>query len=262
MMTKDDWDQYAEKYKKNVQKFTNMFAKGAFISVDIPKDKKNIKLLDIATGPGTLALYAALNIKGDVLGIDYSSSMIEQLKITAYEQNLKNLKAEVMDGMNLTLENNFYDYVFSIFGVTYFSDPLKGLKEIYKVLKQNGTIIIAAIKPSYLHEIIKETNQIYYGKQFSSTNLPFSTNKDMTEILKQAGFNEIRIIDFYDEIEVENIDDIILKDHPMYSDIKKRLGEIEFHKYMEILNKIIKDKYPTLPGKIFGSALYGIAIKK
>lgn len=111
---------------------------------------KIIKILDIATGTGSLSIHAAKNIKGNILAIDYN----------IYEQNLKNINVEVMDGMNLKIENNLYDYVFSIFGVTLFTDPIKGLKEIYRVLKLNGIIIIAAVKTNDFIELIKKTNAI------------------------------------------------------------------------------------------------------
>lgn len=260
-MNVEDWNRYAEEYNNFSQKFTSLFAKGAFESVNIQKDDENIKILDIATGTGSLSIHAAKNIKGNILAIDYSPCMIEQLKKNIYEQNLKNINVEVMDGMNLKIENNLYDYVFSIFGVTLFTDPIKGLKEIYRVLKLNGIIIIAAVKTNDFIELIKKTNEIYYKKQMPSTNLPFSIKEEMAQKLKDVGFNDIKLIEFSDEIEVKTYEDIVLKDHPMYSNIEKKLGKTEFDKFMKILKEIVKNKYPNLPAKVKGSSLIGIGIK-
>lgn len=259
-MNVEDWNKYAEEYNNFSKKFTSLFAKGAFESINIQKDNENIKILDIATGTGSLAIYAAKNIKGKILATDYSLCMIEQLKKNIYEQNLKNIKVEVMDGMDLKIENNLYDYVFSIFGVTLFTDPIKGLKEIYRVLKLNGTVVIAAVKTNYFIELINKTNEIYYKKQMP-TNLPFSIKEEISQKLKEVGFNDIKLIEFSDEIEVKTYEDIVLKDHPMYSNIEKKLGKTEFDKFMNILKEIVKSKYPNLPAKVSGSALIGIGIK-
>lgn len=94
-----------------------------------------------------------------------------------------------------------------------------------------------------------------------STNLPFSIKEEMAQKLKDVGFNDIKLIEFSDEIEVKTYEDIVLKDHPMYSNIEKKLGKTEFDKFMKILKEIVKNKYPNLPAKVKGSSLIGIGIK-
>ena len=67
--------------------------------------KVGSKVLDIATGPGYAAAMANQH-GGDVIGIDFSSSMIEKARI-----NFPHIKFLVGDAEKLPFENNLFDSV-------------------------------------------------------------------------------------------------------------------------------------------------------
>src|SRR5919202_131903 len=53
---------------------------------------------------------------------------------------LQNIETKVMDGENLTLEDETFDAVLSRVGLIYFPDQQKALKEMLRVLKKGGKV--------------------------------------------------------------------------------------------------------------------------
>ena len=62
----------------------------------------------------------------------------------ARKENLSNVKGQVMDGHHLELEDNFFDVSASQFGVMLFSDLPKALREMVRVTKPGGKVLLIA----------------------------------------------------------------------------------------------------------------------
>ncbi|EMN48431.1 methyltransferase domain protein [Leptospira interrogans str. L1207] len=88
----------------------------------------------------------AKNVK-EVYAIDFSIPMIEQLKNGIKETKVQNVFTYVMDGQKLEFENDRFDAAFSMFGLMFFSDKVRGLKEIHRVLKPKGKIAVSSWAP-------------------------------------------------------------------------------------------------------------------
>jgi len=66
-----------------------------------------------------------------VLATDFSEQMIEYMNNVIKKESYENIEAKVMDGQNMYgVQDNTFDYAYSIFGLIYFPDRLKGFKEI------------------------------------------------------------------------------------------------------------------------------------
>lgn len=100
------------------------------------------RLLDVAAGSGALSL-AAARLGADVTAVDISPVMIERLKVRACEEGLK-LEACVMDGQALDLQRDSFDVVASEFGVMLFPDLPQGLREMTRVTKPGGRVVVVA----------------------------------------------------------------------------------------------------------------------
>jgi demethylmenaquinone methyltransferase / 2-methoxy-6-polyprenyl-1,4-benzoquinol methylase len=104
-------------------------------------NKNNLHCLDLATGTGDMALGLAKcpRVKS-VVGLDKSVGMLEVGMEKTKRQNLhKKCELVVGDGTNLAaFEDNSFDVVTLCFGIRNFSDPVKSLKEINRVLTQGG----------------------------------------------------------------------------------------------------------------------------
>jgi SAM-dependent methyltransferase len=100
------------------------------------------KVLDIAAGAGEQSITAARIVGrgGYVLATDISPNILEYAKKAAEQAGVQNINVAVMDGENLTLEDESFDVVISRVGLIYFPDQQKALKEMLRVLKPGGKV--------------------------------------------------------------------------------------------------------------------------
>lgn len=120
--------------------------------IDVKWRKKVVKLvskntpnsiLDIATGTGDLALALTATKANKIVGLDISPGMLEVGVKKAKKAKLDNTIEFVLgDSENLPFEANSFDAITVAFGVRNFENLEKGLSEIFRVLKPNGTFVI------------------------------------------------------------------------------------------------------------------------
>lgn len=101
-------------------------------------------VLDVACGDGSHAIKAAMRVGegGYVLATDMSEAMIAFATELASEAGLEQMEARVMDGENLTVDDQSFDAVVCQIGLMLFANPQKGVSEAYRVLKSGGRYAI------------------------------------------------------------------------------------------------------------------------
>src|SRR6186713_2760065 len=100
------------------------------------------KVLDLGCGDGTTALPAA-RLGADVLGVDIASNLVEAGNRRAEREGLANLRFEEGDASDLNgLSDNRFDFVVSIFGAMFAPRPFDVAKEIVRVTRSGGTIVM------------------------------------------------------------------------------------------------------------------------
>jgi len=104
--------------------------------------RKGMRFLDVAAGSGALSIPAA-RLGAQVLAIDQSPAMLDLLKARAHEEGL-NIETMVMDGQELQLPDNSFDVVGSQFGVMLFADMPRGIREMARVAKPAGRVLVHA----------------------------------------------------------------------------------------------------------------------
>ncbi len=100
-------------------------------------------ILDLATGTGDLAIALTQLQPEKIIAADYAERMlhIAQKKINARHLNhIIEFKQE--DGENLSFADNTFNAVTISFGIRNFENYQKGLEEMYRVLKENGVLLI------------------------------------------------------------------------------------------------------------------------
>ena len=111
--------------------------------VTLLKKKKPNSILDIATGTGDLAIKMVETGAEKIIGLDISPGMLEVGKTKVLDKKLDTtIEMVVGDSENLPFSENHFDAVTVAFGVRNFETLEKGLAEIYRVLKPNGTFVI------------------------------------------------------------------------------------------------------------------------
>jgi len=103
---------------------------------------RGMKVLDLGCGDGTTALPAA-RLGADVLGVDIARNLVEAGNRRAAEAGLSNLKFQEGDASNLSgLENGTFDRVVSIFGAMFAPRPLDVAREMVRVTRPGGRIVM------------------------------------------------------------------------------------------------------------------------
>jgi len=103
---------------------------------------KGLKVLDLGCGDGTTALPAA-RLGADVLGVDIASNLVEAGNKRAKDEGLTNCKFQEGDASNMQeLQDQTFDLVVSIFGAMFAPRPLDVAKEMVRVTKPGGRIVM------------------------------------------------------------------------------------------------------------------------
>src|SRR5467141_4485166 len=103
---------------------------------------KGMQVLDLGCGDGTTALPEA-KLSADVLGIDIARYLVEAGNRRAQEHGLTNLKFQEGDASNLEqVPDKSFDLVVSIFGAMFAPKPLDVAKEMVRVTRPGGRIVI------------------------------------------------------------------------------------------------------------------------
>ena len=102
------------------------------------------QILDVATGTGDFAIRAFKQLKPEhILGIDISEGMMDVARQKVKEMGFSDqITFDKQDCMNLLLEEASFDAVMVAFGVRNFENLRQGLKEIRRVLKPGGKLMI------------------------------------------------------------------------------------------------------------------------
>lgn len=112
-------------------------------AVSISGAKEGMSVLDCATGTGDLALEfrKAVGSSGRVLGTDFCAEMMETAPEKAAVQKL-DVRFETADAMDLPYPDNAFDIASIAFGIRNVDDPQQCLKELARVVKSGGKVIV------------------------------------------------------------------------------------------------------------------------
>lgn len=173
----------------------------------IANTKQPIKVLDVATGTADFAL--AVNRKAapgsHVTGIDLSQGMLDVGRKKC--QGLP-IDLEVGDAENLRFADNTFDRVCVAFGVRNFENLMKGLKEMLRVLKPGGRLVILELSypknrfifslyKFYSLRILPKIGAGMTGNTGAFTYLPdsilkFPLPEKFIPMLKEAGYSTVK----------------------------------------------------------------------
>lgn len=167
-------------------------------------------VLDVATGTGDLALALARRMPdARVLGVDLSENMLAEARRKATACGLdERVVLEVGDAERLTAEDASFDVVTVAFGVRNFGNIEVGMKEIFRVLKPGGRVVILefstprnplfrAVYNFYSHRMLPLIGGMISKDRRAYEYLPasvdeFPSPKRFIKIMCEAGFSSCR----------------------------------------------------------------------
>src|SRR6184192_1878261 len=103
---------------------------------------KGLKVLDLGCGDGTTALPAA-RLGAEVLGVDIARNLVEAGNKRAKEEGLASCRFQEGDASDLhELKDHTFDLVVSIFGAMFAPKPFDVAKEMVRVTRSGGRIVM------------------------------------------------------------------------------------------------------------------------
>ena len=166
--------------------------------------RAGMRFLDVAAGSGALAIPAARG-GARVLATDQSPVMLELLRERARKEGL-DIETRVMDGHALTLDDESFDMAGSQFGVMLFPDMPQGIREMARVVKSGGRVLMTVYGDP--HEIeffgffvtaIQSVRPDFTGPPMDPPPLPFQLQSPerLREEMASAGLREISCRDHH-----------------------------------------------------------------
>lgn len=103
--------------------------------------------LDVCCGTGDLSLALASHVgpNGSIVGCDFSEPMLDLAREKAREQGATGVRFEWADALQLPYDDGRFDAVAVGFGIRNLSDLEHGLREMTRVLRVGGRLVILEI---------------------------------------------------------------------------------------------------------------------
>lgn len=112
--------------------------------IELSKVTGDKSVLDVACGPGLVACEFA-KIARHVTGIDLTAEMIKQANNRQTGMGLTNLTWEIGTASPLPYESDLFSIVVTRYSFHHFLDPKAVLKEMIRVCKPKGVVLIADV---------------------------------------------------------------------------------------------------------------------
>jgi SAM-dependent methyltransferase len=140
--TPEPWDLVAAGYVAENLPVFEAFAREALRLVPAEGE-----VLDVAAGPGSLTLQAARTAR-NVRAVDFAPAMLAELHTRATAAGATNVTTQVADGQALPFPDGSFDAAYSMFGLIFFPDRQRGLRELARVLRPHKRALVASWPPS------------------------------------------------------------------------------------------------------------------
>jgi ubiquinone/menaquinone biosynthesis C-methylase UbiE len=192
------WDAIAKGYDRYVAPQEVDLANEALRLVAL---KSGERFLDVAAGTGGLSLPAA-RLGAQVLATDWSRAMIERFEAAVREEALSSAEARVMDCHALDLPDDSFDVTGSQFGVMLVPDQPRALREMVRVTKPGGRVLLIAygVPPEleflqFFIGALKAVAPEFPGLPDDPPPLEFQVSDPevLRERLSDAGLKEVRV---------------------------------------------------------------------
>jgi SAM-dependent methyltransferase len=169
-----------------------------------------MRFLDVAAGSGALSIPAA-HLGARVLATDQSPIMLSLLGERARKEGLE-IETRVLDGQALDLGGDTFDIAGSQFGVMLFPDMPKGVKEMARVVKPGGRVLLTAYGDpqkieffSFFVSAIRSIRPDFAGPPMDPPPLPFQL-QDPERVRREfaaAGLKDIKVEAITESLEFE-----------------------------------------------------------
>lgn len=176
------YDEIADEYEKRV--WFDQHILGVARQRKQLMSRAHGKILDVACGTGLN--FPFFQPASDITAVDLSQRMLDMARQKAADLNL-NIQTHVMDAEKLEFADGSFDTVTSTLSTCTFPDPIQALREMKRVCRTRGLILLLEHGHSSLPLLanIQNRNVLPHYQQ----NVGCRWNQDPLELVKVAGLN-------------------------------------------------------------------------
>jgi ubiquinone/menaquinone biosynthesis C-methylase UbiE len=235
--------------------------------------RAGIRFLDVAAGSGALSIPAA-RLGAHVVATDLSPVMLELLSRRARAEGLS-IEAKVTDGQALAFGDNSFDMAGSQFGVMLFPDMPAGIREMTRVVKPSGRVLVNAYgDPSkidflaFLVRAIQSVRPDFDGPPMDPPPLPFQLRdpERLRVELAAAGLKDIvveTITETTDFRSGEEVWDWVIWSNPIVEIVLAELELAEGERMMvrQALERLVRERAGTGTARLANPINIGFGTK-
>ena len=135
-----DWEKQADAFSR----WLPLLAPYGDRLIEIAAPEPDMRVLDMACGTGEPGLTLAhRHPHTQVIGLDRAHAMAQAAATVAEAERLGNIRFTIGSGEHLPFADGCFDRVLCRFGVMQFDDPMRGIKELFRVLKPGGKVALS-----------------------------------------------------------------------------------------------------------------------
>jgi len=199
------WDLVSAAYADEVVPMFEKYARDALRFAGVESGQH---VVDVATGPGTLAFRAA-ELGARVSALDFAPEMIRQLQSRAQRDGVASIEARVGDGMALPYDDDTFDAGFSMFGLIFFPDRDRGFRELRRVVRPGRRVVVGSWTPfdrvPLIQEVFAALKEQMPSLPFGQGRAPIGLADDFREEMTNAGFSNVEVHEVGYELEAPSL---------------------------------------------------------
>ncbi|MHB8139061.1 MAG: class I SAM-dependent methyltransferase [Smithellaceae bacterium] len=193
------WDVMGSAYNRGIFDAVNELYDYIAGEFDIPEQGR---ILDAGTGPGYISLLlASRNPEVHITGMDYSLMQVREAEKFRRQRKIANCSFQQGNAMDMRFNDETFDAAVSIGSIKHWPDALRGLKEIRRVLKPGGQVVISETDQGASDEAVRQfirrfqvwfipdrllfwgLRRVIFGQSFSEMTL--------ADAVREAGFLQV-----------------------------------------------------------------------
>lgn len=233
METSAAWDRIAPGYDRTNTP-TQMWLGNA--GLQYASIQPGMRFLDVAAGSGALSIPAA-RLGAQVTAVDQSAAMLDLLTARAHREGL-NITTHVMDGHALRFDDDTFDAAGSQFGVMLFPDMPRGIREMVRVVKPTGRVLMSVYGDphridflEFFVRAVQASRPDFNGPPSDPPPLPFQLQdpRRLRAELEAAGLCDVKVETIMESTKFRSgreLWDWIVWSNPIVESI---LGELQLH---------------------------------